>query len=130
MAGLMTEDSLYDFLYNWYQDLIRPEDQYSVWDCYSESRNIYIELKCRRTHYDQLLIEKSKYDRLTKAAADREMIPVYICSTPKGIWGFSLPKHKITWEEREMPVTTDFEDQRTITKTVGYLDIALGFQFI
>ena len=75
------------------------------------------------------MIEKSKYNRLAKAAYDREMTPVYICSTPKGIWGFSLPKHEITWEDREMPATTDFEDKRTITKTVGYLDTALGFQF-
>jgi hypothetical protein len=33
-GGQMNEDNLYDFLYNWYKDLIRPEDQYSVWDCY------------------------------------------------------------------------------------------------
>jgi len=88
-----------------------------------------MELKCRRTHYDKLLIEKSKYDRLTRAAETRGMLPVYICSTPQGIWGFSLPKYEITWEDREMPATTDFDNQRTITKTVGYLDTALGFQF-
>ena len=58
----MNEDSLYSFLYNWYKDLIRPEDPYSVWDCYSESRNIYMELKCRRTHYDKLLIEKKQQE--------------------------------------------------------------------
>jgi len=128
-GGQMNEDNLYDFLYNWYKDLIRPEDQYSVWDCYSESRNIYMELKCRRTHYDKLLIEKSKYDRLNKAAEARGMLPVYICSTPRGIWGFSLPKYEISWEDREMPATTDFDNQRTITKTVGYLNTALGFRF-
>ena len=123
----MTEDSLFEFLSRWYGDLVRASDQYSVWDCYSESRNTYIELKCRRTHYDELLIEKSKYDRLTTAAGS--MIPVYICSTPVGIWGFSLPRTQITWEEREMPASTDFENQRKIIKTVGFLDTRQGYRF-
>ena len=126
----VTEDSLFEYLYKWYGDLVRAEDQFSVWDCYSESRNIYVELKCRRTHYDQLLIEKSKYDRLSTAAAARSMIPVYICSTPMGIWGFSLPRTQITWEERQMPASTDFDNQRKVIKTVGFMDTSIGYRFI
>jgi hypothetical protein len=125
----MTEESLFIFLFEWYRDLTRADDPFSVWDCYSEMRNVYIELKCRRTHYEQLLIEKSKYDRLSAAAAEKSMIPLYICSTPLGIWGFSLPRIQVTWEDKEMPVTTDFENQRKIIKTVGFLDISTGYQF-
>ena len=126
----MTEDSLFEYLYKWYGDLVRAEDQFSVWDCYSEERRIYLELKCRRTHYDRLLIEKSKYDRLITAASSKGMAPVYICSTPRGVWGFSLLKTEIAWEDKEMPVTTDFENQRKIVKRVGYLDTSRGYQFI
>lgn len=125
----MTEDSLYEFLYGWYGPLVRPEDQFSVWDCYSEERRIYLELKCRRTHYDRLLIEKSKYDRLVTVASSKGMAPVYVCSTPRGVWGFSLFKTEIAWEDKEMPATTDFDDQRTIIKTVGFLDTATGYRF-
>jgi len=44
-----------------------------------------IELKCRRTHYNTLRIEKVKYD----AIINNEK-PYYICSTPEGIFGFNL----------------------------------------
>ena len=125
----MTEESLFIFLSQWYRDLTRADDPFSVWDCYSEERRIYLELKCRRTHYDRLLIEKSKYDRLLAAASARDMAPVYVCSTPRGVWGFSLFKTKIAWEDKEMPATTDFDDQRTIIKTVGFLDTATGYRF-
>jgi hypothetical protein len=125
----MNEDSLFQILLQWYADLAKAKDQYSVWDCLSKSHGVYIELKCRRTHYDSLLIEKSKYDRLASAARARDMAPVYICSTPVGAWGFDLLKIQIAWEDKIMPVTTDFEDQQKIIKTVGFLDTRSGYRF-
>ena len=125
----MTEQELFNFVRELgYEDLTQATDQYSVWDCYSKSSNIYVELKCRRTHYDKLLIEESKFDRLVKAAADKNMIPVYICSTPNGVWAFNLAGAELSWVDHEMPATTDFTDTRTKLKSVSYLDINEGMQ--
>jgi len=125
----VTEQELFNFVRELgYEDLTQATDPYSVWDCYSKSSNIYVELKCRRTHYDKLLIEESKFDRLLKAATEQNMIPVYICSTPNGVWAFNLAGAKLTWVDQEMPATTDFTDTRTKIKSVSYLDINEGMQ--
>jgi len=125
----VTEQELFNFVRELgYEDLTTAIDPYSVWDCYSKNSNIYVELKCRRTHYDKLLIEESKFDRLVKVAADKGMIPIYICSTPKGIWAFNLAGAELAWVDQEMPATTDFTDTRTKLKSVSYLDISEGMQ--
>jgi len=125
----VTEQELFSFVRELgYEDLTQATDQYSVWDCYSKSSNIYVELKCRRTHYDKLLIEESKFDRLVKAAADKGMIPVYICSTPNGVWAFNLAGAELVWLDQEMPTTTDFENTNKKIKSVSYLDIHEGLQ--
>ena len=125
----MTEQELFNFVRELgYEDLTQATDQYSVWDCYSKSSNIYVELKCRRTHYDKLLIEESKFDRLVKAAADKGMIPVYICSTPNGVWAFNLAGAELAWVDQEMPTTTDFEDTSKKIKSVSYLNTSEGLQ--
>jgi len=125
----MDEKQLFDFVRELgYDDLTQAKDPYSVWDCYSEDSAIYVELKCRRTHYDKLLIEKSKFDRLIEAAAERNMAPIYICSTPEGIWAFNLGKANLPWVDQEMPTTTDFEDNSKKIKRVSYLDTSEGLQ--
>ena len=71
----MKEEELFNFIRDFgYSDLKKSTDVYSVWDCYSQEHNIYIELKCRRTHYEELLIEESKFNRLTKIATEKSMI--------------------------------------------------------
>ena len=123
----MNEAELFNRVKEYYPDLQKPKDQFSAFDCYSVKENLYIELKCRSSHYDKLLIEKLKFDRLSTIARTWKMTPVYVCSTPKGIWGFNLNKMLITWEERsDLPTTTLFEDKQKITKVVGYLDIKDG----
>lgn len=122
----MNEAKLFDFLQNIYLDLCPSSDMFSPYDCFTESSNLYIELKCRKTHYDDLLIEQVKYDRLRKEARGRGMLPIYICSTPKGIWGWNLAQTRIEWESRELPTTTEFEDKSTKQKIVGYLKISQG----
>lgn len=125
----MNEESLFKFLEVLYPDLIMSGDLFSPYDCLSLSQNMYIELKCRKTHYDKLLIEKSKYDRLINQAQIMDMIPVYICSTPNGIWGFSLRKFTMRWEMKELPTTTEFENTNLKQKTVGYLNVTDGKKF-
>jgi hypothetical protein len=109
-------------------DLEQSGEQYSRYDCFSKKWNMDIELKCRRTHYDELLIEKDKYDALMLRAEKHGTLPFYINSTPEGIYAFNLGEIKdIKWEMKGgLPKTTDFPDRRKVVKEVGFLPIALA----
>lgn len=102
------------------------ENPYSKYDCYSVYYKLDIELKCRRTHYNDLLIEKIKYDALMERARKYGTKPVYINSTPIGVWAFYIADQPLEWEFRQMPRTTDFARNDKVPKQVGYLKIANG----
>jgi hypothetical protein len=129
----MTEHQLFNFLEEKFAGLERAEDPFSTWDCTFSVEtplttvNYYAELKCRDAHYPDLLIEEDKYRRLMQAAAATGRRPVYICSTPEGIWGWDLIKVRMpSWEARLMPATTEFEDTEKVLKVVGFLPVAQG----
>lgn len=108
-------------------DLKVSEHKMSKYDCYSLAHNSDIELKCRNLHYDDLLIEKAKYDALIERATMFGTVPVYINSTPNGVWSFRLSElPEPSWEERRMPKTTHFTNNNMIVKMVGYYNISLG----
>ena len=61
----MKEAELFDYLKSdLYPDLTKSEGIYDSFDCISKQAGHYIELKCRHTHYDTLLIEEMKYRKL------------------------------------------------------------------
>jgi hypothetical protein len=126
----VNEQELFQLIKSEYlPDLIKSEEQFASFDCSSKESNLYIELKCRYTHYDDLLIEKSKYARLMGEARSKSMIPMYINSTPEGVWAFNLNEVDIIWEFRDdLPMTTEFENNERVTKVVGYLPIRKGRQ--
>lgn len=115
------------FLYlldNKYPDLQKSEGIYDSFDCISLYGGAYIELKCRNTHYPTLLIEEMKYRKLITQAAERNLTPFYINSTPEGIYSFDLmdvPEPE--WFTHRMPATTEFSRNSKIDKLVGYLPI-------
>lgn len=122
------EDHLYELLRTkLITDLSPSEEQMSRYDCYSLKHNIDIELKCRKKHYDDLLIEKKKYDALVQRAQRFGTSPVYINSTPNGVWAFRLlDMNEPVWEERGMPKTSHFSQRHFIKKVVGYYNIFDG----
>ena len=122
------EQELFDLIKkNIIPDLEKCEDQMSKYDCYSKEHNIDIELKCRRTHYDDLLIERIKYNALIMRAEKNNTTAIYINSTPKGVWSFKLNDlNSPSWENRFMPQTTDFHKQKDVLKEVGYYNISVG----
>lgn len=127
----MKEQELFAWLKdNKYPDLEKSGKFNASWDCVSIQNKLTIELKSRNTHYDDLLIEKKKYDRLLLLAAEDEHIPYYINSTPKGIWGFDLFTIQIDWTERLMPVVTEFPSKGKIIKKVGLLPCNQGEQLL
>lgn len=126
----MKELDLFNYLKsNLYPDLTKSEGIYDSFDCISEQAGHYIELKCRYTHYDTLLIEEMKYRKLITQAAERDLIPFYINSTPKGVFSFDLmdvaePEWSVGW----MPATTEFARNHKMEKLVGYLPIEEAVQ--
>ena len=71
-------------LFNWlkdttYPDLEKAKSRYSRHDCISKEKELFIELKCRRKHYDTLLIEKKKYDSILNKAIQNNSQAIYVC---------------------------------------------------
>jgi hypothetical protein len=121
----MKEEELFNYLKeSLYPDLVKSPGIFDSYDCTSEKAAHYIELKCRQTHYETLLIEEIKYRKLITQAAERDLIPFYINSTPLGIYSFDLmdlPEPE--WVTGWMPVTSEFANRSKVEKSVGYLDI-------
>jgi len=121
----MKEQDLFDHLKSGYfPDLTKSEGVFDSFDCISEENKYYIELKCRHTHYPDLLIERSKYVRLVDEAGFRVLDPWYINSTPQGIYAFNLSRvPEPAWSERWMPTTTEFANTSKKMKMVGFLHL-------
>jgi hypothetical protein len=115
----MDEKKLFQLLkQNLIPDLEKT-DLFNPKDCTSTSLNLSIELKCRRQHYDFLMLEKKKYDSLIKNKRIR-----YICSTPKGIYSFNLKKlNNIVWFNDWLPATTNFYNSEIVMKEITFLNI-------
>jgi hypothetical protein len=118
----MKEAELYKFLQSKIPDVQMMKYKYSYFDCISHSKKYLIELKCRKTHYDKLLIERSKYDKMIETSNQLNYKPAYVNSTPNGIFWFWLSAEP-QWEKRQMPESTDFNRNDVIDKEVGYLHI-------
>jgi hypothetical protein len=110
-------------------ELISLSFTHDSFDCISEQAGHYIELKCRHTHYPTLLIEEMKYRKLITQAAERDLIPFYINSTPLGVFSFDLMDlAEPEWVSHWMPATTEFSRSNKVSKLVGYLPIEEGVQ--
>jgi hypothetical protein len=117
---IKTEKELFDYLKsNYIPDLELAKDKFSAYDCYSSKHKMVIELKCRRTHYYSLFLEKMKFDKLTSLGCEVR----YVNSTPKGVYSFDLNKIEIDWVERVMKKQTDFSNNNKVIKVVGELNV-------
>ena len=107
-----------------YPDLEKMKNEFSKWDCTSADDALVIELKCRRKHYPTMLIEKPKFEALLARAKELDYTPLYINSTPTGIYSWDLTKVLIEWKiENKHPATTSFGARGRVPKEVGYLNI-------
>ena len=126
----MNEELLFTFLQqSLYPDLAKSEGIFDAYDCISLQAGHYIELKCRATHYNTLLIEEMKYRKLITQAAERDLVPYYINSTPAGIFSFDLMDlPEPIWYVQYLPATTEFDRIEKVDKLVGYLPIEEAVQ--
>jgi hypothetical protein len=76
------------------------------------------------------VIEKYKYDALINRSDKQGTIPLYINSTPKGIYAFYLQSINIEWEIKLMPKQTFFKDRDNVLKVVGFLNIETSVDLI
>ena len=131
MSWETNEKKLFEFLKELYiSDLKWSEDKYGCYDCFSVVKKLDIELKCRNTHYDSLIIEKLKYDRLIERSNQYETKPLYINRTPKGVYVFNLKKREMEWSKRNLPKTSHFAQRSFVPKVIGYLDVNNCDKFI
>ena len=128
----MKEQELFDWLKaEKFPDLVHSPEMYDGFDCISEDAKLFIELKSRRTHYPELLIEKMKYDFLLAESAKLGLSPWYINHTPEGIWAFSLLElTDMQWEDKWLPSTTEFSNKNNKMKSVGFIHTDKGFKII
>ena len=119
----MTEQGLFDYIKATYlEDLKKSEHVYEYIDATSNGYRLTIELKCRHTHYDELILEKDKYESLINRAKELGFTPFYINSTPQGIYAFNLRKITVTWKTKRLPSNT-LENGPMIDKEVALLHI-------
>jgi hypothetical protein len=119
----MTEQSLFDYIKATYlEDLEKSEHTYEYIDATSYGYRLTIELKCRHTHYDELILEKDKYESLMGRAKELGFTPFYINSTPEGIYAFNLRKIKVSWTTKRLPSNT-LENGPVVDKEVALLHI-------
>ena len=119
----MTEQGLFDYIKETYlEDLQKSEHTYEYIDATSYGYRLSIELKCRHTHYDELILEKDKYESLMQQANELGFTPFYINSTPEGIYAFNLRKIKVTWTTKRLPSST-VDNGPDVDKEIALLHI-------
>jgi hypothetical protein len=88
----------------------------------------YFELKCRRRHYEELILEQSKYDAMMTMGQELGLSPWYVCSTPESIFFFDLIHLRPEWITMDLPQTTDFDRTDNVPKIVTLIDNKQAFK--
>ena len=128
----MNEPELfYKFKEHYLPELKVAVDTVSPFDAICHRAKVVVEFKCRRSHYRDLLIEWPKYQTLLNRAADRGYKPLYVCSTPLGVWAWDLTYLNLKWIKKHLPYETKsnihaINDRRPILKQVAYISIEDG----
>jgi len=109
-------------------DLVRTERNFSF-DAYTEEMNIYLEFKCRKKHYDKLLIEQNKWFNMLRDMDKFQVKGFYVNATPKGVFSFDIKDihehRRPVFKDKRLRKTTFYGGGDTIKK-VSYLDISLA----
>lgn len=124
-----TEAELFTYIKGRYlEDLTKSEHPYEYHDCTSTLYRLHIELKCRHKHYEDLIIEKDKYQALIQQAERLGFTPFYVNATPKGIYAFNLRKITVKWTTKKLPVESKCQNRELIDKTVALLPVGQAVQ--
>jgi hypothetical protein len=119
------ENYLFEHLKVTIPDLSKPAINNRCYDAISEEDRLLIEFKCRRKHYNSMLIEKKKYFCLLEKSLEFGMRCLYINSTPEGVFSFDLGRlPEPRWDMYSGPSKTHWQTGRKfVNKEVGYLPL-------
>lgn len=119
------ENYLFEHLKVTIPDLSKPAINNRCYDAISEEDRLLIEFKCRRKHYNSMLIEKKKYFCLLDKSVEFGMRCLYINSTPEGVFSFDLGRlPEPRWDMYSGPSKTHWQKGRKfVNKEVGYLPL-------
>ncbi len=102
-------------------------DSYSRYDAFCEKNGAIVEIKCRRSFYNDTLIEKMKYDWNTQYADENEYKFFYAVSMPKDgkevVYIFKPSGLDIRWFTKKLPAQTDFGCREWVDKEIAYIPI-------
>lgn len=98
-------------------------DMFNSVDCYSKKYDARFELKCRKDHWDTLILQRDKFDELMQYKNG-----YYINSTPKGVFSFNVHKlPELEWFYKRMKTSHCFFRKDLYSdKLVALLPINLG----
>lgn len=123
------EKQLFNFLKKHFIKDLEETKEMERFDCFSNIYKLNIELKCRQKHYNDLILEKKKLDGIIERSNKLSMLPVYINSTPLGIWAFYLTNRNYEWKTKVLPKTTEW-NRDTVEKQITYLNINQGIDLL
>lgn len=108
------------------QSLKECENKYNRFDAYNDFS--IVELKYRKSHYDQTMIEfdKFSYNHMYSKLNNKKFM--YIVRMQDFVYIFDInklieEKYDFNFGWRDLPKTTEFNKKQTVKKFVGYIDI-------
>jgi hypothetical protein len=120
----LTEADLFYYLKaNWLPDLNFTVDHYDRIDAVTKDYEMVLELKCRRAHYSQMIIEKDKYDALISKAKQLNYDAAYVNSTPLGIYLWNITGRELQWSKAILPAKSFGQTLTFTNKIISYLPI-------
>ncbi len=104
--------------------LKEAEDPFSSYDAINDT--YIVEIKSRDKIYLSWFIEKSKFDSNIIKAIEENKSFIYLteCNGKIMTWNINrmiADNYDFKWEYRDMPTTTEFDNNEMISKEVGYL---------
>ena len=136
----MNEAKVIDLLNAAQYNFEKMDDKFSRYDAFDPKLGIMLEIKCRKKHYPDTMLEKMKYDWNKEFAEENGFEFYYAVSMPhKGghrLYVFNPSameeedKYDFKWHTKKLPSNTSFSGSRWIDKEVGYLHIDDAFVVI
>ena len=131
----MNEDKIIKALNGLEYNFELMNDKFSRYDAFDKEHGIMLEIKYRKTHYPDTIIEKMKYDWNKKFAEDHNLEFWYAVSMPDKKRGSVVyvfdpanleeeeDGYDFKWHIKKLPQNTEFKGREWINKEVGYLHI-------
>lgn len=128
----MNEKKVIELLNNAQYNFEKMADKFSRYDAFDPKLGVMLEIKCRKRHYDDTMLEKIKYEWNKQYAKDNDFEFIYAVSMPTKE-GHKLylfdpinmedEEYDFGWHTKKLPAKTEFGGSEWIDKEVGYLHV-------